>query len=107
MTGMTVKKVMSRRHTLKLHVHSCFIKLSPADCFFILKASHKAIVRALYDFKACGPQEIDIREGDILRLYSHDCVEGWVLVSTVDDSDRPGSVGFVPSIYVEVRCSDS
>lgn len=58
----------------------------------------KGLYVALYDFVAQEPDEIDIREGDLLELLMDDRVD-WVLVLV----QETGLSGYVPRSYVESK----
>jgi uncharacterized protein YaiE (UPF0345 family) len=63
-----------------------------------MQATHKSVVKALYDYSATAPGELTVLEDEILLVFDEE--EDWLLVQSQTEGGR---AGFVPGNYVEVR----
>ena len=67
------------------------------DILIVAQATHKSIVKALYDYVANAPGELTVHEDEILLVFDEE--EDWLLVQSQTEG---GKAGFVPGNYVEV-----
>ncbi|EMD40860.1 hypothetical protein CERSUDRAFT_44023 [Gelatoporia subvermispora B] len=63
---------------------------------YVEPAEHISVVKALYDYEAQQPTELNLKEDEVLYVYVKD--DDWLLVRSESQDDR---IGYVPGNYVE------